>query len=56
MAASSPNSRPENALFMVCTWPSSTTDEPFGTSFAVSSIAFFTSAATAPRSRPCGVA
>ena len=23
---------------MVCTWPSSTTDEPFGTSFAVSAI------------------
>ena len=38
MAASRPNSRPENALFMVCTWPSSTTDEPFGTSLAVSAI------------------
>ena len=41
---------------MVCTWPSSTTVEPFGTSLAVSAITALTSAATAPRSRPCGVA
>ena len=41
---------------MVCTWPSSTTDEPFGTSLAVSAISVLMSSATAPRSRPCGVA
>src|SRR4030088_2611276 len=42
--ASRQNNSPENALFMVCTWPSSTREEPFGTSFAVSAIAVLTSA------------
>ena len=37
---------------MVCTWPSSTTEEPFGTSLAVSAITWRMSVATAPRSRP----
>src|SRR4029078_2271217 len=51
-APSRPNSRPVKALFMVCTWPSSTTEDPFGTSLAVSAITWRMLAATAPRSRP----
>src|SRR6202035_2589239 len=47
IAPKSANSNPENALFMVSTWPSNATELPFGTSFAVRWISLLTSAATA---------
>src|SRR5471030_1306702 len=47
---------PANALFMVCTWPSSATDEPLGNAPALLCTTRWISDATAPRSRSCVVA
>src|ERR1700761_2904486 len=47
---------PADALFIVCTWPSSATDEPFGRNLAFCATMRWMSEATAPRSRSWVVA